>query len=186
MTPHSYQTLRRPSHLALVAALSAGALFVAGCGKKNVDAGLPAPAGTDGGVGTGSTSGGLGPNGQVPGSQGDFVASITSDRVLFGLDQFDVDQADMAILQSQAAWLARYPNVSVTIEGHADERGTRDYNLALGERRANAVRNYLASLGVATSRMTTISYGKERPVALGSDEASWAQNRRAVTVTVNR
>ncbi len=87
-------------------------------------------------------------------------------------------------MQSQAAWLARNPGVRVTIEGNCDERGTREYNLALGERRANAAKNYLASLGVDPARMTTISYGKERPVALGSDEAAWALNRRAVSVVV--
>lgn len=120
----------------------------------------------------------------VPGSQQDFLTNITSDRIYFGYDQFNVDAEDMVTLRSQATWLARYPDVRVTLEGHADERGTRDYNIALGERRANAAKNYLASLGIAPSRITTVSYGKERPAALGSDEAAWAQNRRAVTVTV--
>lgn len=123
-------------------------------------------------------------SGPMPGSQEDFIASVMSDTVHFGTDLSDVRDEDKAILQSQAQWLARYPNKRITIEGHADERGTRDYNLALGERRANAVKNYLASLGVDPSRMSTISYGKERPVALGSDESAWAQNRRAVTITV--
>jgi peptidoglycan-associated lipoprotein len=85
-------------------------------------------------------------------------------------------------LDSQVAWLQRNPNVRVTIEGHADERGTREYNLALGDRRANAAKNYLAARGISPSRMTTISWGKERPVAEGSDESAWGQNRRAVTV----
>ncbi len=120
----------------------------------------------------------------VPGSQEDFVASVAADRVFFATDQFDIDGEDQATLRSQAGWLARYPQVRVTVEGHADERGTRDYNLALGERRANAAKNYLASLGVDASRITTISYGKERPDAIGSDESAWARNRRAVTVTV--
>ncbi|HEX7874497.1 MAG TPA: peptidoglycan-associated lipoprotein Pal [Sphingobium sp.] len=124
------------------------------------------------------------PAGPVPGSQEDFVASVTSDTVHFDLDESAVRDQDKAILQSQAQWLARYPNKRITIEGHADERGTREYNIALGERRANETKNYLASLGVDPSRISTISYGKERPIALGSDEASWAQNRRAVTVTV--
>ncbi len=88
------------------------------------------------------------------------------------------------MLQSQAEWLRQYPNVRVTLEGHADERGTRDYNIALGERRANSAKNYLASLGIDASRISTVSYGKERPVALGSNEGAWAQNRRAVTVTI--
>ncbi|HEY1124642.1 MAG TPA: peptidoglycan-associated lipoprotein Pal [Sphingobium sp.] len=124
------------------------------------------------------------PSGPRPGSQADFIASVTSDRIFFDTDKSDVDDADKGTLQSQAAWLQKNPQVRVTIEGHADERGTREYNLALGDRRANAAKNYLASLGVDPSRMTTISYGKERPDALGSDEASWAKNRRAVSVVV--
>jgi peptidoglycan-associated lipoprotein len=124
------------------------------------------------------------PSGPAPGSQADFVASITSDTVLFDTDKSDIDAQDQQILQSQAQWLAKYPDKSITIEGHCDERGTREYNLALGERRANAAKNYLASLGVNPARMSTISYGKERPAAMGSDEQAWAQNRRAVTITV--
>ena len=120
----------------------------------------------------------------MPGSQADFIASVVADRVLFDTDKFDIDVEDQATLRSQSEWLARYPNKRVTIEGHADERGTRDYNIALGERRANAAKNFLATLGVDPARISTISYGKERPDALGSDEESWARNRRAVTVTV--
>ena len=120
----------------------------------------------------------------LPGSQADFVASVAADRVLFDTDKFDIDAEDQATLRSQAAWLARYPTKRVTVEGHADERGTRDYNIALGERRANAAKNSLATLGVDAARISTISYGKERPDALGSDEESYARNRRAVTVTV--
>lgn len=124
------------------------------------------------------------PTGPVKGSQEDFLASVSSDRIFFDTDKYDIDMEDQETLRSQAQWLAANPTVRVTVEGHCDERGTRDYNLALGERRANAAKNYLASLGVDASRITTISYGKERPVALGSDEAAWAQNRRAVTVTI--
>lgn len=124
------------------------------------------------------------PSGPVKGSQEDFIASVTSDRVLFDTDKYDIDSQDQQTLQSQAQWLMANPNVRVTIEGHCDERGTREYNLALGERRANAAKNYLVSLGVPESRISTISYGKERPQAMGSDESAWAQNRRAVTVTV--
>ena len=87
-------------------------------------------------------------------------------------------------MQRQAQWLAQYPNTRAIVEGNADERGTRDYNLALGERRANSAKNYLTSIGVDASRIQTVSYGKERPSALGSDEQSWTKNRRAVTVTV--
>ncbi len=124
------------------------------------------------------------PSGPVKGSQEDFIASVASDRIFFDTDKYDVDQPDQATLQSQAQWLQANPAVRVTIEGHADERGTRDYNIALGEKRANSAKNYLVSLGIDPSRLTTISYGKERPAAVGSDEAAWAQNRRAVTVTV--
>lgn len=122
--------------------------------------------------------------GPAPGSQADFVASVLSDTVHFDTDRYNIDTESQGILQSQAQWLARYPGKMVTIEGHCDERGTRDYNIALGERRANAAKAYLQSLGVDAARITTVSYGKERPLALGSDESSWAQNRRAVTVTV--
>ncbi|CAM4011703.1 Peptidoglycan-associated lipoprotein [Novosphingobium lubricantis] len=125
------------------------------------------------------------PSGPVPGSQADFLASVLSDTINFDTDRYNIDAADQGVLQSQAQWLARYPAKAITIEGHCDERGTRDYNIALGERRANAAKNYLVSLGVSPGRITTVSYGKERPIALGSDEQSWARNRRAVTVTVN-
>ena len=124
------------------------------------------------------------PSGPVPGSQEDFMASVSSDRIFFDTDRYNVDSADMATLQSQARWLQQYPNTRVTIEGHADERGTREYNLALGERRANAAKNYLVGLGIQPGRINVVSYGKERPMAMGSDEQAWAQNRRAVTVTV--
>lgn len=123
------------------------------------------------------------PNG--PGSKADFARSIQSDRIFFDTDRYNIDSTDAAVLQSQAQWLMRYPAVQVVVEGHADERGTRDYNLALGERRANAAKQYLVTLGVPASRISTISYGKERPQALGSDADAWAQNRRAVTVTVH-
>ena len=130
-------------------------------------------------------NGGAGDSTQaLPGSQADFVASVAADTIYFDTDRYNVDSADGATLQSQAQWLARYPSKRITVEGHADERGTRDYNLALGERRANAANTYLIGLGVGAERIQTVSLGKERPVALGSDEASWARNRRAVTVTV--
>ena len=166
---------RLGTKLVLVASL---ALMATACAKKK-PADLPPPPGEP----TGQTDTGTG-NVAVPGSQADFLAKVSSDRVFFDLDQYDVDAEDRATLESQSAWLKQYPNVRVTIEGHADERGTREYNLALGERRANAAKNYLASLGIAEGRISTISYGKERPDALGSDETSWARNRRAVTVTV--
>ncbi|MFZ4761823.1 MAG: peptidoglycan-associated lipoprotein Pal [Alphaproteobacteria bacterium] len=104
------------------------------------------------------------------------------DRVLFGYDQSDLSTEARAILDRQIEWLKRYPSLTITVEGHCDERGTREYNLALGDRRATSVRNYLVASGVEASRIQTISYGKERPAASGNDEASWAQNRRGVTV----
>ena len=121
----------------------------------------------------------------VPGSVADFVAQAGSDRVLFDYDSYELDEEARAILGKQAEWLARYSRVRVTVEGHSDERGTREYNLALGDRRASAAKNFLAAQGVDTGRMTTISYGKERPVMDGTDEAAYAQNRRAVSVIAN-
>jgi peptidoglycan-associated lipoprotein len=122
-------------------------------------------------------------NSVVPGSAEDFRQQMgEQDTIHFATDQYSVDDVARGALDHQAAWLRRFPNVHVTIEGHCDERGTREYNLALGDRRANAAKNYLASQGIDPTRMTTISYGKERPVATGSDEGAWAQNRRAVTV----
>jgi len=117
----------------------------------------------------------------VPGSQQDLEASA-GDRVFFAFDRSDISPEARQILTRQADWLRRYPNVTVTIEGHCDERGTREYNLALGERRAQAVKNVLVASGISASRMSTISYGKERPAVVGSSDESYAQNRRAVTV----
>ncbi len=163
--------------------LLASSMLVA-CGKKKI-ADLPPAADGTGYGDNGANDGSMGGAGQVvPGSQADFVASISSDSVFFDTDRFNIDAEDQATLQSQAQWLARYPNARVVIEGHCDERGTRDYNLALGERRANSAKNYLASLGVDASRIQTVSHGKERPLAAGSNETAWAQNRRAVTITV--
>ena len=115
-----------------------------------------------------------------------FEDAVNGQNVIyFDTDRFNIDSADAAALQSQAQYLARYPQVRITVEGHADERGTREYNLALGERRANAAKNYLVGLGVDASRIATVSYGKERPVALASNEQAWAQNRRAVSVVID-
>lgn len=119
------------------------------------------------------------------GSQEHFVNAVNGQNVIyFDTDRFNIDNDDIPALQSQAQYLAQNTGVSVTVEGHADERGTREYNLALGERRANAAKNYLVSLGVSANRIRTVSYGKERPVALGSNEQAWEQNRRAVTVVI--
>lgn len=182
-------TTNRTKFLLLAAA---GTLALGACGKKAPPELPPAPLNQGNGYDDGSQS--YDPNANQPGygsnvsggpgSQEDFVRSVSGDRVFFDTDEYNIDAQDAATLQSQVQWLQRYPNTTVVVEGHADERGTRDYNLALGERRATAAANYLASLGVARNRIRTISYGKERPEALGSDPQAWAQNRRAVTVTV--
>jgi len=117
----------------------------------------------------------------IPGSAQDFKVNV-GDTVHFALNQFNVEDNDKTTLGKQAAWLARYPSVRLTIEGHCDERGTREYNLALGARRANAVKEYLVAQGVAAGRLETVSYGKERPVCTESNEECWAQNRRGVSV----
>jgi len=119
--------------------------------------------------------------GPAPGTQQDLVVNV-GDRVFFGYDQYDLTAEARATIERQAQWLRTYPNVNVIVEGHCDERGTREYNLALGARRAAAARDYLISRGVAGSRIRTISYGKERPVAVCDDISCWSQNRRAVTV----
>lgn len=117
----------------------------------------------------------------TPGSQQDFVVNV-GDRVFFESDSTELTPQSVATLEKQAQWLQTYNRYAFTIEGHADERGTREYNIALGARRAQAVRDYLASRGIDASRMRTISYGKERPVAVCNDISCWSQNRRAVTV----
>ena len=166
----------------LIATLTASgiALALVGCGAKAPKR-LPPPP-QQGPSGPADNNGQ--PGAPVPGSQADFVASVMSDTIHFDTDKYDVLPQDQQVLMSQAAWLGKYPGKRAMIEGHCDERGTRDYNLALGERRANAAKNFLASHGVDASRITTVSYGKERPVAMGSDPDSWAKNRRAVTITV--
>jgi peptidoglycan-associated lipoprotein len=116
-----------------------------------------------------------------PGSQQDFVVNV-GDRVFFESDRSELTAQSNATLEKQARWLQNYSQYAFTIEGHADERGTREYNIALGARRAQTVRDYLASHGVNPQRMRTISYGKERPVAVCNDISCWSQNRRAVTV----
>lgn len=119
-----------------------------------------------------------------PGTGQDFVVNV-GDRVYFDEDQSILNAQGQATLNGQAKWLARYSQYTITIEGHADERGTRQYNIALGARRAQAARDYLVSQGVSATRIRTISYGKERPVAVCNDNSCWSQNRRAVTVLNN-
>ena len=137
-------------------------------------------------AGDGSANGAGGMNGGKagaarPGTQEDMVVNV-GDRVFFGFDKSDLSSEAQATLNRQAAWLKKYATTKITIEGHCDERGTREYNLALGERRATAAKNYLVAAGIDASRVSTVSYGKERPAVVGSNEAAWAQNRRDVTV----
>lgn len=160
--------------------LLSGALAISACKTKPPKELPPEP----GAPATSTDTGQLGA--ATPGSQADFVQIMQgADTIYFDTDRYDIDSSDQAALAQQAQWLARYPAKRATVEGHSDERGTREYNIALGERRANAAKNYLVSLGVDASRISTLSYGKERPVALGSDQQAWAQNRRAVTVTID-
>lgn len=162
--------------------LVAGTISLAACSKKAPEE-LPPPPPTTTAPVTDDTPISTGPD---VGSQAHFESAVNGQNVIyFDTDRYNIDSADAAALQSQAQYLAQYPQVSITVEGHADERGTREYNLALGERRANSAKNYLVSLGVSAARVATVSYGKERPVALGSNESAWAQNRRAVSVVIN-
>jgi peptidoglycan-associated lipoprotein len=162
----------RAARLAAIAALT---IAVAACSSTpNPDA--TAAAGGLGGAG------GFGAGGPAtPGSTQDFAVNV-GDRVFFETDSTDLTPTAVAILDRQAQWLARYPRYTILIEGHADERGTREYNFSLGARRSQTVRDYLASRGVSAGRMRTLSYGKERPVAVCNDISCWSQNRRAVTV----
>ena len=122
----------------------------------------------------------------APGTQAHFAAAVGSaTTIYFDTDRYNIDSQDAAALQAQAQYFARYPQLTFTIEGHADERGTREYNIALGERRANSAKAYLVSMGVDPNRIAVVSYGKERPVALASNETAWAQNRRAASVMIN-
>jgi len=159
---------------ARVIAIAGAVLMLAACSSSTPDSAAGA-----GGPGTG----GLGASRFGPGSQQD-LAATAGDRIFFAFDRADISAEAQQILQRQAEWLKRYANVAVTIEGHCDERGTREYNLALGERRATAAKNVLVALGIPASRISTISFGKERPAVPGSSEEAYAQNRRAVT-TVN-
>jgi peptidoglycan-associated lipoprotein len=121
------------------------------------------------------------PKGPVPGSQEDLVLNV-GDRVFFDFDKSDLKPDARATIERWAAWLKQYPSVTVTIEGHCDERGTREYNIGLGERRSDSARRYLVALGVNPDRIATVSYGKERPVCVTSNESCWSQNRRGVMV----
>ncbi len=119
--------------------------------------------------------------GPAKGSREDFIQNV-GDRVYFDFDRSEIKPEGQQTLQRQATWLKQYPNVTVTVEGHCDERGTREYNLALGNRRANAAKSALVALGIPANRIQTISYGKDRPIVVGSNESAWAQNRVDITV----
>jgi peptidoglycan-associated lipoprotein len=152
--------------------LIAGLLLLAACSQN------PSTNGNANANGAGNTAT---QSQVVPGSKEDFVQNV-GDRVFFDTDKSTIKPEGQQTLQRQAEWLKRYPNVTITVEGHCDDRGTREYNLALGDRRATAVSRALVALGVQANRVKTISYGKERPAVLGDNEAAWAQNRRGVTV----
>ena len=168
----------------LIIGAAAIALAVSGCAKRTPPVETAPP--------TAETTG---PNGEpvnpadvelteLPAQQADMVAKAGSDTVYFGTDEYQLDAAAKATLAAQAQWLLAHQGVRASIEGHCDERGTREYNMALGERRANAAKEFLISQGVPEARLLVTSWGKERPVAAGSNEEAWAQNRRAVTVLV--
>jgi peptidoglycan-associated lipoprotein len=137
----------------------------------------PAQKNTGESAGTGASAATQGP---APGSQEDLVANV-GDRVFFAFDKSNLSSDAQATLDRQSSWLAKYPQNNVQVAGNCDERGTEEYNLALGQRRANAARDFLVAKGVSAGRITTISYGKDRPTALGSTEEAWAQNRNAIT-----
>ena len=179
------QFLHSARALGLCAVAVAG-LAIAGCAKDPADAvGAFGSGGNrfgaNGGAG-GAGGAGYGKYGSTaPGTPGDFAQNV-GDRVFFDTDQTELSAANQATLDKQSRWLAQYPRYAFTIEGNADERGTREYNFALGAQRAEAVKQYLVAKGIAASRIKTISYGKERPVAVCNDISCWSQNRRAVTV----
>jgi peptidoglycan-associated lipoprotein len=165
---------------ARILSLLAVMVLVAGCSHQPKDAGSIT---TEGGM-TSNVTASPAPvqaAGPTPGTQQDLVVNV-GDRVFFGYDKYDLSPEARTTIEKQAAWLKTYPHINVSVEGHCDERGTREYNLALGEKRATAVRNYLVALGIEPARLQTISYGKERPAVTGSDETAWAQNRRGVLV----
>lgn len=167
-----------------VLGLMAVLVLVAGCST--------APKEAASASGAGASSSGMNNTSQASSSAASKSSAATQDQLLvdvgdtvhFDFDKYNLKPEASKILDGQAAWLKKHPGTKIIVEGHCDERGTREYNLALGERRANSVKSYLVALGVSSSRITVISYGKERPIALGSNEKAWAQNRRAVTKIV--
>ena len=165
---HMQKFVRNPVVVAFALTLA-----LASCGSKKNMPNSAGDLGLNGGAGA-----------ATPGSAQDFTVNV-GDRIFFDTDSTSIRADAQQTLARQAQWLKQYPNYSITVEGHADERGTREYNLALGARRAEAVRSYLISRGVSAARIDTISFGKERPIAEGSNESAWAQNRNAHTAIVS-
>ena len=165
----------------VLASMTAVALTLGACAPKTPPPVVTPPAAVDNSKSTD-------PNSlevvELPAMQADLIAKAGSDVVYFGTDEYALDAASKATLAAQAKWLIANPSVRASIEGHCDERGTREYNQALGERRANAARDYLLSQGVPAARLLVTSWGKEKPAASGSNEEAWAQNRRAATVVI--
>ena len=165
----------------VLASMTAVALTMGACARKTPPPVVTPPAAVDNSKSTD-------PNSlevvELPAMQADLIAKAGSDVVYFGTDEYALDAASKATLAAQAKWLIANPSVRASIEGHCDERGTREYNQALGERRANAARDYLLSQGVPAARLLVTSWGKEKPAASGSNEEAWAQNRRAATVVI--
>ena len=180
----------KSSKLMTLALVGCAVAAMAACTRRPVEGAVPTGPETQGPAGPAYPTAPTGPvtGGQVgsaiPGSEQDFVVNV-GDRIYFDLDSTEVRPEAMPRLDAQAQWLMRYPAVTVRIEGNADERGTREYNLALGARRAEAVRSYLVNRGVPAGRIDTISFGKERPIAEGSNEEAWARNRNAHTAVVS-
>jgi peptidoglycan-associated lipoprotein len=165
-------------NLRTLSVLAAGVLLLAAC-KSSTD--TSANTGSSGATTSPSVAGSSAQGQVVKGSREDFIQNV-GDRVFFDFDKSNIKAEGQQTLERQASWLKQYASVTITVEGHCDDRGTREYNLALGNRRATAVKNALVALGIPASRVQTISYGKERPAVVGDSEAAWAQNRRGVTV----
>ena len=168
-----------------ILALLASVVLISACAQdqdiSSGSSGTGTVSSTTGSSSGSGTSAGVGSSALKPGSKEEFIAEV-GDRVFFGYDKSDLTPSAQSTLDGQAVWLQKYPSVRVTVEGHCDERGTREYNLALGERRASSVKDYLVARGIDGGRISTISYGKERPTALGNNKGAWMQNRRGVMV----
>jgi peptidoglycan-associated lipoprotein len=167
-------------HKMITVAVLSSAILLAGCARKQAVNTVP-PSVTEAVGATQDNDVGLV---ELPRLQAELVAAAGTDTIFFGTDRSDLDAEDRMVLDRQAAWLRANPNVRVSVEGHADERGTREYNQALGERRAQSARDYLVALGIPPARLLVVSWGKERPLDPGTGEQAWARNRRAVSVLV--